>query len=260
MIKLSVCVPIYGVEQYIEKCARSLFEQTQKDDIEFIFINDKTPDKSIEILKEVLRDYPERKEQVKIIEHTYNSGVGAARLSALKEARGEYVINCDSDDYVSVDMYELLLNKAYNNNSDVVICDYYEDYGEKKIKITFPENKCSEQLVIDMMEGRAHCGVWNKMIRRVLYLGSESSFVHGIDMWEDVGAIIPALIKAKSIAYVNKPLYYYNQQNISSYTHSIKEKSLDNMKVVVKRLETFLLKNNPTILPSLNYLKITVKL
>ena len=66
-IKVSICIPVYGVEKYIEKCARALFEQTMRDGLEFVFVNDCTPDKSIEILEQVLSEYPHRKAQTKII-------------------------------------------------------------------------------------------------------------------------------------------------------------------------------------------------
>ena len=89
-MKVSVCIPVYGVEKYIERCARSLFEQTMKDDIEFIFVDDCTPDKSIEILQKVLEEYPERKNQVKIIRHETNKGLTGARNTALKHVNVTY--------------------------------------------------------------------------------------------------------------------------------------------------------------------------
>ncbi|MBO5667722.1 MAG: glycosyltransferase family 2 protein, partial [Lentisphaeria bacterium] len=89
-IKVSVCIPVYGVEKYIERCARSLFEQTMRDGIEFIFVNDCTPDKSIEILEQILSEYPHRQEQTKIIHHKQNGGLVAARNTGLAHASGEY--------------------------------------------------------------------------------------------------------------------------------------------------------------------------
>ena len=91
MIKVSVCVPVYGVEKYIERCARSLFEQTMKEGIEFIFVDDCTPDRSMEILERVREEYPERTRQVKIVRHPENQGLTGARNTALKEAEGEFL-------------------------------------------------------------------------------------------------------------------------------------------------------------------------
>ena len=88
MPKVSVIVPVYGVEKYIERCARSLFEQTL-DDIEYIFVDDCSPDRSIEILNQVIGEYPGRKDQVQIIHHASNQGLALARQTGLKAATGE---------------------------------------------------------------------------------------------------------------------------------------------------------------------------
>ena len=93
-VKVSVCIPVYGVEKYIERCARSLFEQTMRNGVEFVFVNDCTPDKSIEILEHVLAKYPHRKEQTKIINLPENGGVGRARRIAIENCTGEYIIHC----------------------------------------------------------------------------------------------------------------------------------------------------------------------
>ena len=129
---VSVIVPIYGVEPYIEKCARSLFEQSLEN-MEFIFVNDCTPDKSVEILRQVIEDYPRRYLQIQIIEHEENRGLAMARNSGLLIAKGEYIIHCDSDDWVELDMYEEMYEKALEKNADIVICDYYAEYSNKRI-------------------------------------------------------------------------------------------------------------------------------
>ena len=105
MPKVSIIIPVYGVEKYIERCARSLFEQTL-DDIEYLFIDDCTPDKSVEILKRVLEEYPHRKSQVVIHRMEQNSGQAKVREWGMQNATGEYVIHCDSDDWVDIHMYE----------------------------------------------------------------------------------------------------------------------------------------------------------
>ena len=94
MPKVSVIIPVYGVEKYIERCARSLFEQTLND-IEFIFVNDYTPDNSIDILKNTLSKYPNRKYQVRIINQPRNMGAAQARKNGILAATGEFVIQCD---------------------------------------------------------------------------------------------------------------------------------------------------------------------
>ncbi|MEA4968038.1 MAG: glycosyltransferase family 2 protein, partial [Bacteroidaceae bacterium] len=103
--KISVIIPVYNAELYFEKCLRSLFEQTFGG-IEFVFINDNTPDNSFNILENVLADYPDRKKQIKIINNKYNIGSGASRNIGLTVADGEYIVFCDSDDWCDLDLYQ----------------------------------------------------------------------------------------------------------------------------------------------------------
>ena len=97
MPKVSVIVPIYNVSLYVEKCARSLMEQTLED-IEYIFVDDCTPDNSLQILEETIKDYPHRQRQIKIVRHEVNRGLTSARNSGLSCVTGDYVAHCDSVD------------------------------------------------------------------------------------------------------------------------------------------------------------------
>ena len=106
--KVSILVPIYGTEKYIEKCARSLFEQTY-DNIEYIFVNDCTKDASVEILKKTIEDYPQRKSQVTIISHNTNRGLAASRLTAFEHSTGAYLWCVDSDDYADVQAVSIIV-------------------------------------------------------------------------------------------------------------------------------------------------------
>ena len=106
MIYISVIIPIYKAEDYIERCARSLMEQTMKDGIEFLFINDCTPDNSMTILRRVIANYPERGHQIRIIENNKNLGVSATRRLGVNEANGDYIGWCDSDDWVESEAFE----------------------------------------------------------------------------------------------------------------------------------------------------------
>ena len=103
MPKVSVIVPVYGVERYMERCARSLFEQTL-DDIEFIFVDDCSPDRSLDILNEVLEEYVDRQLQTQIVRLDQNGGLPNARKVGLRLATGNYIIHCDSDVWVERDM------------------------------------------------------------------------------------------------------------------------------------------------------------
>ena len=112
-VKVSVIVPVYKVEQYIEKCVRSLMEQTMKEGIEFIFINDCTPDDSMQILESVVGEYPDRADQVVIWNNSSNVGVSESRRKGIELAKGEYIGWCDSDDWCEKEMFEKMCKVAY---------------------------------------------------------------------------------------------------------------------------------------------------
>lgn len=212
-VKVSVLIPVYGVEPYIGRCAISLFEQTMKDGIEFIFIDDCTCDESISILERVLQDYPNRKSQVRIIRHEQNLGLAEARVTALNAANGQYVIHCDSDDWVEPDMYEQLYKKAIETDADIIGCDYIEEFAtKKKIKrqdFSLPQNKMIMEMCKD--DGRILGFLWGRLIRRAFYQQGAFRADRGITLLEDLAVTLPMHFATCKVAYVSKPLYHYNR-------------------------------------------------
>lgn len=129
--KISIIVPIFKVRNFIERCLCSLFGQTLKE-LEYIFIDDASPDDSIEILEDVIARYPHRKDQVRIVRHAENKGLPAARNTGLALATGEYVFHCDSDDFVEEDMLEEMYKVAKENDADMVYCDFYLSFEKNE--------------------------------------------------------------------------------------------------------------------------------
>ena len=212
MPKVSVIVPVYGVEKYIERCARSLFEQTL-DDIEFIFVDDCTPDRSIEILKAEIEKFrlrfAEKKYDVRIERMPTNSGLAAVRRHGIQLATGDYIINCDSDDWVNVTMYEKMYHHAIQHNSDLVICDYIISNGHKESEKVFRKNisDCSRDAVFKrLLTSSALNPVWSAMTKRDLF--EDMMFPVGA-MSEDKTIMIQLAWKAQKITYLPEPLYYY---------------------------------------------------
>lgn len=261
LCKVSVIVPIYNVEKYIERCVRSLMEQTIQESIEFVFVNDCSSDASMDVLQRVIADYPERKKNIKILYNEKNSGSALTRKNGLLASMGEYIIHCDSDDWVELDIYEKLLRKALEGNYDIVGCDYFdENVGHTVVnKQIFPQN--SKECVRKMLRGELYCGVWNKLVRRELYDCVES-FPVGINMWEDVVTIIPMTSQARRIGYVSEPLYHYAHYNPSSYVSQISIQSLQNMMDTITRIEQFFSDNQfgEIFFDDLRFMKLTVKL
>lgn len=223
MPKVSVIIPVYGVEKYIERCARSLFEQTI-DDIEYLFIDDCSPDKSVEILKQVLEEYPQRKDQVVIHRMEQNSGQAKVREWGMRNATGEYVIHCDSDDWVDVRMYEEMYNKAIEEDADVVISGFEITNGNSVISVQTTNYKSFNELCKGILTGRISGALWNKLIRCSLL--DHIKYPNG-NMGEDMTIILQCLYFAKSISTVKKPLYSY-YVNDNSISNSISENGIVN--------------------------------
>ena len=196
MPKVSVIIPVYGVEKFINRCAQSLFQQTL-DDIEFLFIDDCTLDNSMQILKNELEKYPDCKSKVKIYRMPCNSGLPAVRKYGVALSKGEYIAHCDSDDWVSPNMYKLLYEKAKKDNLDIVWCDYYRSDGVTHIHVNL-ENQPK------LIQGP----VWNKLIRRSLYIDNEIDYPK-CNKAEDGALMTQLSFYSQSRGYISDPLYYY---------------------------------------------------
>lgn len=214
MPKVSVIIPVYGVEKYIERCARSLFEQTL-DDIEYLFIDDCSPDRSIEILKNVLEEYPNRKDQVIVHRMEKNSGQAAVRKWGMLNATGDYVIHCDSDDWVDSKLYQIMYSDALENNSDLVVCDYQIHNGECCIKCfegcrTKDVNRFQENLLSE----KNAWALWNKLIKRNLIEYIE--YFPEKNMGEDLVLCMQMICFSQCLSYVENVYYYYfiNEESI----------------------------------------------
>ena len=205
-------IPVYGVEKYIERCARSLFEQTL-DDIEYIFVDDCTPDRSVEVLNGIIDEYRPRlaKESkvVRIVKMPKNSGQAAVRKVGTQLCTGDYIINCDSDDWTDVRMYEKMYQFAINNDSDLVFCDYIISTGEKESENVFRKNitdNSREGIFKRLLTSSSLNPVWSLMAKRELY--NDMMFPVGA-MSEDKTMVFQLVWKAKKITYLPETLYYY---------------------------------------------------
>lgn len=219
MPKVSVVVPVYNAEKYIERCARSLFEQTL-DDIEYIFVNDCTPDNSMQVLDSILQDYPNRVNHVRIINHTVNTGQSGSRRDGMLVASGDYVIHCDADDWVDVEMYEEMYNAAIETGADSVTCDMVMEFGESYQILKYNNSYDDHRLMYDCIAPISveYCSMCNRLISmRVFDLYSVQPF-EGVNMWDDVGLSIRIRYYTRENVVINEPLYHYNRQNENSTT------------------------------------------
>lgn len=219
MPKVSVIIPVYGVEKYIERCARSLFEQTL-DDIEYIFVDDCSPDKSIAILENIIKEYQPRLKKehknVRIERLSKNCGLPNVRRYGINLATGDYIAHCDSDDWVDVHMYEEMYNKAIEEDADVVVCDFCSTDCENEQYSKGLISKERENVIVDVLLWRIAGCLWNKLVRRKEYTDHDLNYpTH--NMGEDAALIVQILWNAKRISYLPEPFYYYymNQTSIT---------------------------------------------
>lgn len=239
MPKVSVIIPVYGVEKYIERCARSLFEQTL-DDIEYIFVDDCSPDKSIDILNEVKADYPTKISNIKIIHHKKNEGLPIARQSGWKVATGEYIANCDSDDWIDSDLYERMYKTAVGQTADIVVCDIKFTDGTSCRKIVnglLSDNPNKEDAQKDMIYLRTSWSLCNKLIHRNLYV--ELKEYPSAYMGEDMAVALPIFKNCKTVAICNNVYYNYfintSSASLQTNLNGVKAKYKgfrDNFKIV----------------------------
>lgn len=218
-VKVSVIVPIYKAEKYIERCVRSLMEQTLKDGIEFVFVNDCTPDKSMVILKRVITDYPERIGQIIIENNPQNLGVTQSRKKGVDLSSGEYIGWCDSDDWCEKDMFEIMYNQALTNSSDIVVCNYWDHVQGFKRKVCMMYSESPHEAIVNSIYGRSFSGtLWNQLIRKKLVKDCFECIVP-VNYGEDTFTLLHIYYYASTMRVLDKPLYNHDFDNLESLVH-----------------------------------------
>ncbi|ELU8558890.1 hypothetical protein CGT72_00615 [Vibrio cholerae] len=235
---ISVIMPVYNTEMYIERAIVSLMEQTLQN-IQFIIIDDGSNDDSLEIIKSVMSRYPERQKQLTLISRE-NRGVAFTRAEGLAIADGEYIIHMDSDDFVAINWLESLYCKALEESADVVICDFDMYLKNKIISVREMVKKNPDDCVRYLLTGKLSNSNCNKLIRKKIISENDISYLTGLNMGEDFYFILKVLYFSRNISYVGESLYSYNRTNESSLTYYYSESSLNDLKEVVKMVSYFI--------------------
>ena len=221
---ISVIIPIYKVEEFIVRCVNSLMQQTMEE-VEFIFVNDATPDDSIVLLQLALNNFPERKAQVHILNHEVNQGLPAARNTGLRVATGEYIYHCDSDDYLEPDALETMYRAAKANDADIVWCDWFLSFEHNERYMKQPGYPTAYEALRGILNGRMKYNVWNKLVRRELYTQNDIWFPSGYGMGEDM-TMIRLFACAGQVAYVPRAFYHYVKLNGNAFSQTYSESHL----------------------------------
>lgn len=201
MPKVSVIVPIYNVEKYLEKCINSLLSQTVED-IQIILVNDGSKDNSGNIAKEYEKN---NKNRIIYVEKE-NGGLSDARNYGLKYATGDFIAFLDSDDYIEKNAYEEMYNKAIEENADYVECDFIWEFPNKiRVDKQYPYKNKKEMLSF------VRVVAWNKLIKRQLITDNNLEFPKGL-RYEDVEFTYKLIPFINKFAYVDKPFIHYVQR------------------------------------------------
>lgn len=230
MTDISIIVPIYNAEKYLNKCIKSLINQT-KQELEFVLVNDGSTDTSEDIIK----SYKDKR--IKYFKNK-NQGIGKTRNFGIDKATGKYIMFLDSDDYLATHACEELFNKAEKDNLDLVINDFYrvdeETEKQEEIKIldfkntTLKENK---NLLLDV-----NLAPWNKLYKTELLKKNKIKFVEDLK-YEDAPFVIEAMDKAKKIGHLNKFLNYYIIHKNSETT--VRDKKIFDIIEIVDKIRKY---------------------
>lgn len=228
MIKVSIIVPCYNVERFLERCMASLLHQTLKE-IEIIIIDDESPDR----VPQMCEEYAKNDTRVHII-HKKNEGLGMARNSGLEIAKGDYIAFCDSDDYVELNMYETLYEEAIASNADVVYSNFLleDDNGKWHTNLEVQQRtewigEDIEHFMLDMVasapyvkhERKYQMSVWHSIYKRNIIEDYHIRFQsERVVLSEDFPFQLKFLKHSKKVVYIPQAFYHYCS-NGSSLTH-----------------------------------------
>ena len=223
MPKVSAIVPFYNVERFIGRCAESLLSQTI-DDLEIIFVDDASPDGSRAVLEEVIARHPGA--DVRILTHEVNKGLPAARNTGLAQASGEFIYHCDSDDWLEPEILGKMYSAAVGAGADYAYCDFFLTFpGNEKYMGNPTYGSAEEMLKKGFLAGNMKFNVWNKLVRRDVYVRSGIRCPAGHGMGEDTTMI---MLAARSVGAVHVPQagYHYVKSNPNAFTNTVSERHM----------------------------------
>lgn len=206
---ISVCIPLFNVEKYVEKCLKSVFEQTIIQDVEVILVNDCSTDNTMAVVSKVINSYSHLQSQITIINHNNNLGLAAARNSALEKAQGQYIIHIDSDDWCEPNYLETMYCTIKKENADICICDFFLE----KINLSQEIHQtCTAFTNIDFMKAlfsTLSIPLWTKLVKTSLYHDHNIKWIPDVNRGEDFIISLKLFFYAKKIILSPVALYHY---------------------------------------------------
>lgn len=223
---VSVLVPVYNVEAYIARCARSVLGQTYSN-LEFIFVDDGCTDSSIDILKAIVDESSYHQDNCTIIHHGQNKGLAAARNTAIANCHGDFVFHVDSDDWVEPDAIELLVKKQQETGADLVYTrGYYKHDKEALMVDCHGWSNDKDFTLANILQDKATICVWSKLIKRNLYTDNVIECDELGSFYEDYQVLTRLVYYSLKMACLDAFIYHYDRSNPSSFCVNI-AKSID---------------------------------
>lgn len=251
MPKISVIVAIYNAQKYLQRCINSILNQSFND-FEILLINDGSTDES----RAICDEYALMDSRVRVF-HKKNGGVASARQMGINHAIGDYSIHVDPDDWVESDMLLDMYNKAIEENSDMVMCDYYEDTSNSSIYKSQETGTSSSEVLHNLANHRLMGSLCNKLIRSACYINYDISFTEGLNYCEDYLVCVKLLMSNIKTSYLRKAYYHYDRvTNKYSITQHFNAYTLAQRKLFITTLETLNIPNEHKDLIDQNKLQI----
>ena len=218
--KVSVLISVYEAEPYIERCVRSLFEQTYSN-LEYVFVDDCTPDNSMAILERVMHEYPERESAVKIIHHEKNRGLAAVRNTAFDNSTGEFICVVDTDDWMELDGIERLVEEQVATDADVIWGKALMHTKDGVSELLEPDYKSLEEWRMCYFRfTRSYVMVnWRRIIRRSLLEQYHIRHEEGLHIGNDKQLMPLIAYYAKSFSSIDAIVYHYERRNPKARTY-----------------------------------------
>ena len=219
-IKVSILIPFFFFLQFVGRCVESLFTQTYKN-IEYVFVNDCTPDRSMEVINEKIEEYG-MASKCKMIVHEQNQGISASRNDCLDNMTGDYFLFVDSDDYIDQDMVELLVEAAIREDADISGCGYIEEYSDHSVEhpqvYTNDHDEMMRAITLLTIKGV----MWKLLVRSSIVTDhrEEVRFIPDRNMVDDYLFCCQIFYYAQRFAGVDRCMYHWIQYNPNNYTHT----------------------------------------
>lgn len=228
LYQVSIIIPFYNVDAFIEKSARSLLNQ-RFESIQYIFVDDASTDNSLNLLKKVIKEFPSRIDDVIILENETNLGSSGSRNRGIEVVEGKYLTFCDGDDCIDENGILEMFHAIEGTESDILWTDFYFSYLDfEKLSNQYVVEDNNE-FIKNLLQEKIHGALWNKLYKFALFQDHKIKFIPNRDMWEDLYLNIQLFHFANKISYLPKAFYHYVQFNSSSLGTRNNPKKLDDI-------------------------------